>query len=427
MKGHNLLYIKKRTFTQWLTMFVAVMPLLMQALLQFFGLPSATKYLVDAALAVVVLFFFFTRLRYVSLERKALPFVVFLIALMSLCLVVYIFNYQSAFYFLWGMRNNFRFYFAFLAFIILLETDDVDRIFQLIDILFVINIFVSIYQIAVLGFVGDFCGGIFGVKAGSNGSTLLFFSIVTARSLLKYMNGDENTLICGAKCATALILSAFAELKFFFIVFVVILILASLLTRFSIKKFVIALAAVFVINFSTTILSDLFGSEISINKILGNLTYENYATADDVGRFTAIPRIAQTIHKTWLSKLFGMGLGNCDTAAFAICNTPFFRTHKSLNYIWFSSACWFLETGFVGLGMYLSFFAICFFKGVKRIRRKIGNLLYAQLSVIMAFMCLLLTFYNSSLRTDIAFLAYFILALPYIGDSEYMHTIGGDI
>lgn len=415
LKQKNLIYIKKRMPIQWITMFIVIMPLLLQALLQFFYVPSIIKYSIDFAWISATLFMLLTKR--IKL-KQVLPFVAFVAVFICYCLVIYLFNYQSVFYFLWGFRNNFRFYLSFLAIIIFLDRDDIKCIFKWLDILFIINIFVSLYQIFVLNYTKDFCGGIFGTETGSNASSLLFFSIVTAKSLLQYMNGNEKATVCCFKCATALLLAAFAELKFFFVVFIFILIIASFITSFSPRKLVILLLLAVLVNISGSLYRMLFESELSIDSILAHFTYEHYASAEDVGRFTAIPRISKTIHTDWLSKLFGMGLGNCDTAAFSICNTPFFQSHSSMNYIWFSSACWFLETGFVGLAAYLGFFVFCFVKAFKLMKRKIGNLLYSQLSIIMSILCISLTFYNASLRTEIGLLAFFVLALPFTKEND---------
>ena len=401
---------------QWITMFIVIMPLLLQALLQFFYLPGAIKYTVDIAWMITMLYMIFSKR--IKFNRKVLPFIVFILIFFCYCLIIYLLRYQSVFYFLWGFRNNFRFYIAFLAIVLFLERDDIDFIFKLIDVLFVVNIFVSVYQIFVLDLMKDYCGGIFGSETGSNASTLIFFSIVVSRSVLGYMNQKENVAACCAKCIAALALAVFAELKFFFVVFAIILIMACFVTPFSFKKLAVVLASILLIGVAASLYQFIFESELSIETFLAHFTYEHYSSAEDLGRFTAIPRIAEAIHTDLASKLFGKGLGNCDTSSFAICNTPFFKTHSGMNYIWFSSACWFLETGFVGLFSYLAFFVFCFVKGFKLVKRGTGDQLFSQLSVIMAVLCVMLTFYNSSLRTEIGYLAFFILALPFINDSE---------
>ncbi len=406
------IYIKKRTFSQWLTLFVIVMPFFLQALLQFFGFPGLVKYTLDLAW-VLLLCSFFTK-RWVKVRKSLLPFTALIIGFFCYCLIVHLFNFDSPFYFLWGFRNNFRFYIAFFAFAMFIEKDDIEGIFKFIDILFYINLFVSVYQIVVLGYVQDFCGGIFGVETGSNASTIILFAVVTSRSMLLYMNGKEKAIVCLLKCAIALFVAAFAELKFFFVIFIMIAVIATLLTKFSWKKMLFIIVAVFLIGFSSSLLTLIFESDISFDSIMHFVTAEHYSSAKDLGRFTAIPRISETILTEWWSKLFGLGLGNCDTSSFAVCNTPFFQTHQSLNYIWFSSACLFLETGYIGLVLFISFFVVCLVKSYNQIKNNNGDVLYSQMAIIMAVLCILLTFYNSSLRTEIGYVAYFILAIPFI-------------
>lgn len=413
LEDKKYIYIKKRSITQWLTMFIVTMPFFLQALMQFFHIPSLIKYTVDIAWIVVLVSFLFKGR--IQLKRGVAPFAVLIILFFFYCLVVYLFHFQSPFYLLWGTRNNFRGYIAFLAVAILLDYDDIKTLFKLIDVLFVINFFVSIYQALVLGYVQDFCGGIFGVETGSNASTIVLFSVVTARSLLLYMNGQEKTVLCFGKCAISLALSALAELKFFFVLFVIILIMAAAFTRFSWKKTAFMVVVVFVMSISGAVMTSLFESDLSLESIIHLITTDHYSSREDIGRLTAIPQISETILTQTPQRLFGLGLGNCDTSSFAICNTPFFQMHQGINYIWFSSACLFLETGLVGLLLYLAFFALCFFMALRKMKQNASEPLYAQMSMIMAVLCVAFTFYNSSLRTEIGYVAYFVLALPFIG------------
>ncbi len=413
LEGKNIIYIKKRSMTQWLTIFIATMPFFLQALMQFFHIPGLIKYTIDIAWIVVLATFLFKGR--IQLKRGVAPFAVLIILFFCYCLIVYLFRFQSPFYFLWGIRNNFRGYIAFLAVAILLDYDDIKTLFKLIDVLFVVNFFVAIYQALVLGYVQDFCGGIFGVETGSNASAIVLYCVVTARSLLLYMNGQEKTALCFGKCTISLVLSALAELKFFFVIFVIILITAAAFTRFSWKKTAFMVLVVFVMSISGAVMTALFESDLSLESVVHLITTDHYSSREDIGRLTAIPQISETILTRPPQRLFGLGLGNCDTSSFSICNTPFFQMHQGINYIWFSSACLFLETGLVGLILYLSFFVLCFFMAFRKIKQNTGDPFYSQMSMIMAVLCVAFTFYNSSLRTEIGYVAYFVLALPFIG------------
>ncbi|MBR7132414.1 MAG: hypothetical protein IKD04_02670 [Clostridia bacterium] len=411
--SRGLLYIKKRNFPEGLTCLVLILPLLLSFFIDFLHLPSFVKYLIDIAIVLILASSLLSRR--VFFRAGTLPLVVLIVGFFLYTLIMYLFNYQSIVYYLWGLRNNFRFYIAFLAFILFFDQDDAGFFINLLDKIFWVNAVVSFAQF-VMGYRQDYLGGLFGVEKGCNAYSIIFFSIVIGKSLLSFMEQKENALPCFSKCGVSLIIAAMAELKFYFVIFVLILVFSAVFTRFSWKKIAIMIILSLVIFVAGILLADLFGSNntLSFNRIWELVTAENYATAEDLGRFTAIPTIAKTILTKIPEQLFGMGLGNCDTSTFAICNTPFYQSHANLHYTWFSSAFLFLETGYFGLLAYLSFFIICFCLAWKQMRNDTANVLFCRLSMMMALLCLLLTFYNSSLRMEVAYIAYFALALPFI-------------
>ncbi len=411
----NVIYIKKRTLPQWMTLFVFAAPFFLPMLLQLFNLPGLVKYAVDVVW-LGLLFVMCFRKR-IEAQRKLVPFMVFVLLLFTYSFVVYLFNYQSPFYFLWGIRNNYRFYIAFFACATFFDEEDTTSFFSFLNIIFWINAIVSVVQFAFLGFKQDFLGGIFGVDTGCNASTIIFFSTILSRSVLLYLEGKEKALLCWSKCVIALLLAALAELKFFFVVFMLILLISMVMTKASWKKIILFIIVALLILVANAILGAYFESNISFESFLRLLTSSNYSSAKDLGRLTAIPTISRTILTDTPSRLFGMGLGNCDTASFSICNTPFFQAHQNLHYTWFSSAFLFLEIGYVGLVLQFGFYIICFVSAFKMLRRQEGNRLYNQMAMIMSLLCVILVFYNSSLRTEAGYMAYFVLALPFISKS----------
>lgn len=405
---------RKHTTPEYLTYLLCVFPFCLAMLIQLLGLPGLLKYVMDVAWCILFIMMYIHPKVYI--KRKHIVFVGMIGCFFLYTLLGYLFHYQSAVYYLWGFRNNFRYYVAFLAFITYLKERDVNSLLKLMDNLFWVNAVVSFVQFFVLGYKQDYLGGIFGVERGCNGHSLLFFGIVVGKSMLSYMNGQEKAFPCFLKAALSLVIAAMAELKMYFVVFAIILAMSSLLTKFSFRKFCLMFVAAALIMLSGSMLVSIFGSSnrLSLERIIQLATASNYATTEDLSRFTAIPRISKTILTDWPSRLFGMGLGNCETSSFEICNTPFFKAHSQLHYTWFTSACLFLETGYVGLGIYLSFFVICFFTALKQMKAEGSNLLYCQVSLIIAVLCVILTFYNASLRADVGYLAYFALALPHV-------------
>ncbi|MBE6770738.1 MAG: hypothetical protein E7547_01170 [Ruminococcaceae bacterium] len=270
-----------------------------------------------------------------------------------------------------------------------------------------------------MGYEQDYLGGIFGVEKGCNAFTFIFFSIVISKSILSFMNKNEKPLVCLAKCGASLVVAAMAELKFYFILFVFILAFSALITRFSFRKFFFMLVFTVMLIFASLLLATIFKDDgmLSFDGIIEMVTASNYATAEDLGRFTAIPTISNNILTKPLEKIFGLGLGNCDTSAFEICNTPFYKSHSYLHYDWFSSAMLFLETGYVGLITYIGFYVLCFVYARKHMKNRSSNELYCQISMIMSLICIIMVFYNSALKTEAAYLSVFSIVLPFLQSS----------
>ncbi len=407
--------IKKRTFPEWLAYFIFFMPFFLSSLTDFIGVPGFVRYLIDAAWVIAIALLFLRKR--VELNRNLLPMVVLMILFFLYTVINYAFNHQSILYYLWGFRNNFRFYFAFIIFCMLFTEDEVDFCLKFIDAVFWVNALVTFFQFFVLGFQQDFLGGIFGVDKGCNASSIVFFSIVVSKSILLFMSNKENFWLCFAKIAVTLVISALAELKFFFVVFLLILILASFLTTFAWRKVVILLFSAILMAFSGSILTLVFGegSTITFEKILELATSDNYSSANDLGRLTGIPTISRTIFSNLSDRLFGMGLGNCDTSTFEIFNTPFYQAYGYLHYSWFSAVFMFLELGYVGLVFYALFFIFCFVYSLVNLKKS-AKPLYCQLCMIMAVLSFVIVFYNSSMRTEVGYMMYFVFALPFIAN-----------
>ena len=408
------LTIKKQPVAIWLAYFIFLMPFFLAPLQELLRLPSLVKYTIDAAWVLCTVLVLFKKK--LSFDKKLIPFMLFILGFLLYTLIVYLFNYQSVFYYLWGFRNNFRFYFAFLIFCMVFTEENTEFCIKFMDILFWVNIAVSLFQFFVLGLEQDYLGGVFGTEKGCNAYSLVFFTIVISKSLILFMEKKESALRCFLKCGLILIISAMAELKFFFVAFVIVLVLSTMLTSFSWRKFFVILLSALLLVFASSIITQLFGADgdVSLESLLNLITAENYATENDLSRFGAIPTISKSIMTNNLQRAFGLGLGNCDTSSFAICNTPFYQVYSYLHYSWFSSAFLFLETGYVGLITYLVFFVMCFVFAGKQ-KKKVGaNTLYCNMAMIMSVLCVALTFYNSSLRFEVAYMVYFVLALPFI-------------
>jgi len=412
-KSTGLLHLRDRSAIRWLMLFVSMWTFLVKPFGSLPGVASYAKYIADVVL-VLMLFLLFSR-RNLSFRRTAVPALILACIFFAYTLVVYVFRFQSPFYFLWGLRNNFRFYVAFFAFIAFMDETDVADWFKIADVLFWLNIVASIVQFVLLGIKQDDLGGIFGVDGGFNGYTLLLFSIVVGKSLLAAMAGQEKVSVCAWKCIASLVVAAMAELKFYFLLFLLLLGMASVFSGLSWRKLLILTVGVLAVMAGSTLLVIWFDIKgvWDIQRLITLATKKTYSTGKDLNRLSAVPILANTILSQPVDQMFGLGLGNCDTSAFAICNTPFYQRYSYLHYTWFSAAMLFLETGYVGLVLYGMFFVLVFQHAFRR-RKVGGNVIYCQLAMMMVVVSGILLFYNSSLRTEAAYMIYFVFAAPFI-------------
>lgn len=331
-----------------------------------------------------------------------------------------LFGYQSILYYVSGLRNNGRYFVFFFACILFLKGNHRELYRKLLDLLFWVNLLLTLYQYFVLHIDWDYLGGIFGTAAGCNAYTNVFFLVVIALSLLRYLNGLEKGWLCLAKCAAALVITAMAELKMFVLEFAAVLVLAVVLTKFSRKNLILALCGLAGVYLCIQLMVFIFPwwkGWFNLREIWNTATASvGYTGVGDMNRLTAIPIAWNTYLETWPQKLFGLGLGNCDAAPLPGMTSPFYAANWQNNYIMFSSGFVMLETGLVGVITYLGIFVTIFFAAWHLRRKGQGDSVYCLTTEILALMSLVLFLYNCTLRTEVGFLLYFALALAFLKD-----------
>lgn len=420
-----VLRIKKRTQSQWLVLYAFALPFAFSFLIDLLHLPSFIKYTVDAAL-IVLLFLAYLNKRIV-LDPLVLDLMRVVLVFFAITIIGLFLEYQSIVYYLWGLRNNFRYFIFFAMCTMVLKQEDADFGMRLMDGLFYINVVVTLYQVLVLKVHQDRVGGIFGTSRGCNGFTNIYLMIIVTWYMLRYMCNKVSLLQMALQCGLSLGIAAVAELKMFFIEFVLITALAALMTKFSFRKFGVIILAVAGLVMGLQIMQILFphfGNWFTLDSIVEYSSSETgYTNANDVNRLSAIPIAWNRFLDTWPRKLFGLGLGNCDYSSnFDFLTSPFYRNYGQLNYLWFSSSFLILETGLVGLLVYVFFF-FRMYRAAKIVEKnEPEKSIYCMMARIMSLMALVLFMYNSSLRMECAYMFFFVLALPFLPKS----STGGD-
>lgn len=422
MNNKLVFRIKRRTQPEAMIWIIMVLPFAFAACTDLFHLPAAIKYICDIAWMFLLILMMLQRS---ARTREQKIFQWFCIAFFVYTIIAYIFNIQSVLYYFWGVRNNFRFYVAFLAFCYFLKEEHIKEYLRLFDKIFWLNAAICFIQYVFLGKRGDYLGGLFGTQKGCNAYTNILFVIVIIKDILFYLNGLQSLSQCVLKCGTAMLVSAWAELKFFYVEFVVIVVVAILMTSFTWKKVLVVIGSAIGVVVATRLLGTLFpefADFFSVEVLIASAADPaGYTGKGDMNRLTAIPTISARFLRTPWAKLIGMGLGNCDTASYSFLITPFYLRYSSLNYTWLSSAFVFLETGYLGLVFFFGFFMLVFVVGRKVQKTQKINRIYCQMAMIAAVCCVMIGVYNSSLRTEAGYMIYFIMALPFISRKNEPH------
>lgn len=413
---------ERKSKAEWLVLFILAMPFTFFLLTDFLGLPSLVKYTVDVAWIVLLLYLIVNRFILPNTESKKIFCIVLLYFAMTVLGVIL--EYQSVLYYLWGLRNNFRFFVFFFACILFLKEHRVERCFDFLEWVYYINFAVTLFQFFAMGKRQDYLGGLFGVERGCNAYSNIFIVLVVSKSLLYCLHGKERFGSMACKTAIALLIAIFAELKVFFVEIIAIVFLALGMTRWSMKKLGISVCLFFGVGVAMYVLVMVFPEFyelVSLPKIWELLTAKSgYTMSNDMNRLTTVSISLGQFLNSWNQKLFGLGLGNCEHATFSFLQTPFYDAYKSLHYMWFSSAMLILETGIAGMAVYIAFFVVVYLSAGKREKQGRANILFCQLARITAVMSVVQIVYNSSMRTEAAYMLYFALALPFLKNSRNM-------
>lgn len=415
-----VLTIEKRKQNEVLVLLVLVIVFCLALLQELLKLPGAVKYSID----ILWMLLFGT----IAVNKFNMPNVETFLLLKRI-VVFFLFTLfgvivqgGSFVLYIWGFRNYFRFFVYFLSCAMFLKRRTVDQVLDLFDKLFYLNFVVSLIQFFVMGKVGDYNGGIFGTGEGCNGKLIVFMIIVLAKSVLRYSNNQESRTVFLTKLLIAVVVSALAELKFFYVLILIVVICSSVLTKASGKTFLIILISGLGLYLGGQLLVYIYPNWkdfFSLRGFLGEaISSSGYTGKGDMNRLTVFPITWTLFLDTWPKRLLGLGMGNCDTSAFSLFNSPFFKSYGYLHYNWFSSAFIFLETGVVGAVLYFSFFIFVFKYAGDRRKSGKSTVIYCQLAQIIAIVSVVLIFYNASMRIEEAYMIYFVLALPFIKNSE---------
>lgn len=139
----------------------------------------------------------------------------------------------------------------------------------------------------------------------------------------------------------------------------------------------------------------------------------NKPVGDIIYRVSAVPPLYKNMFfETPIEAFFGIGLGKATEANLPFLDTSFFTKYQYLNYNWFSFQNLFLQTGWVGITLYVSFFfSLLIYNLYQKYSAPVRYRYLYDITITIALICILVIWYNATLRLSYAIVPYFVLGL----------------
>lgn len=409
MKPHNLFILTGKKCT----LFILYLTLFMGALIDQLGFPGFIKYFNDMILLFIVFFFMKTKFINYMKYRNAMVVVVAFLILIIVSYISAFLNSVPIRLVVWASRNTFRGMLYFFAVLTFLEGETLDNIMNNLYIIQFIHVIFACYQFFILGHEMDFVGGIFGFGNGAGVNTfnalMMTFSINAYLNKLVPLKRLVITVIC------SFFVAGIAEEKITYVLFLIVIVCALLLSKFSFRKFGVIIVGIMGIVFGLEILYQLYPSMFSVMTNVNNMIDYLSSSLEEgyrLPRLGAFPIISRLFFRNELQYLLGLGFGNCEYSEYAIFQSDFYISHGNWNYRWFTHQWVFLETGYIGFVVYLLFF-VAVLVGLLCYRKKCKIKLYNSVGITMTICCICMIWYNATLKVDMAYLAFFSMAIGF--------------
>lgn len=407
-----------------LLLFLVIYSLVVKFLINDLGVPPIANYVCDALLLLTVFFSLRNhREGYVPHGRfrlLGLSIAVFwFVATISAAL-----NDVSPMLYIWAVRNTFRVFGIMYCCVRLLDRRDVFRFLRFFVVLFWINVAVCTYQYFILGTDMDHTNGLFGTGAGANAMTIIMMCFITVVYLFGYSAHKIKLSGLLMTLAACCYLAAIAELKFYFVVLVILVALNILLNSPTLRTFIVLIIALTSLLIGIGLLEAYnpeFTGFYSFEGIVENNYEGGYGNSEGLNRLSAVKTLDDLFMDNSQKELLGYGFGAGQYTQFF--ESALYSTWgETLHWTWFTDAAIFLETGYLGLSIYVLMFVLIAFSSLHVPRSCSDDKWFLRACATVAVFCIILIVYNCSLTVDPT--CYFIgvlLSFYYIftaGDSN---------
>lgn len=388
-----------------------------------FGAPSMIRYLNDGIMLLLAISCLMNANRVLRVFRQTRYTAVLLLILLYVFYTLFgsIINGVPLLQVLWAARNNYRFFAFFVICVYALDRKDIQRLVVWLCQLQWLNLALGLFEFFIFHKRGDYLGGIFGMAKGGNAGLNVYLCFVTACVVLQYLYKQRPFRYLVCSLLATMLLAGLAELKIVFVEIVLIVLMILFLSGRKKQAFTLLGVSAAALAVGLLIMWQLFPKHFAILTDLDRLL--EYSVSEDGGynlsRFHAFSNINRLFFRDSVFRnLFGFGFGYCEYSSFDFLTSNFYRQYGFLNYRWFAHQMMFLETGYVGLALYIAILASILLCAWRSRKKDPATALWNYFVMIMCVITVINLWYNAAIRAESGYLIYFALSVGAVMDQK---------
>ena len=409
---------------KWIIYFEIVFSVLYKSL-GIFGMDVNFLNYITHFFAIILLYFVLSNrygsarfVRYIKLEMYIILFllcITFLGIFLTPTFYRDILNYFSAASYIKGILNFFRFFILYLACVKFFSLDDIRKMYKVLWLLFLLNVFLCLIECFALGYKWDYLGGTFGVEMGGNAGLNVILVVAVSMIIIFYLNKKINMFTMVIIETVCTLIASIAELKIFYFEIVLIIALCIMLERRNYNTIKVIVVSVAILLIGLLVLGMLFPEQLAL--FLNPEDFVSYATESyeegTLGRLTMFSQLEDILFCRYpIARICGFGIGMFDPTS----GSYLAKQYSSLRVGWFTNSCVVLNLGYLGLGVFFLFMINAIIKALKE-RKKCDceERLYINHSIVITVIMIVSMWYNSSMISGTtAYLIFYFMAIPTI-------------
>lgn len=319
-------------------------------------IPSALTYVFDVVNICILL----ANIRLVGAKTKGewffnLPVILFAVVALASGLV----NLIAPQFVIWQAISFSRIFVWIYLFRIFWDLNYLKSFMGFIYKLQFFNVFFVLVQYFVMGLFQDNIGGLFGVERGCNGILNVYLCIVVTWGLNLYLAKKGKLIGLIFTVLSSLLIAAVAELKFFFVEFLLIVVLSIIFARFSRKTVFSIVAIALLISVALGIFAQInplqYKTLVNFDELLTEADNSNIETGYGISRLNAFTQISEQFFKNDPFTMFiGFGFGSASQSSIPFFCAPFYYFYGWLNYYFLTSAMVFIQLGYLGVALFFA-------------------------------------------------------------------------